>query len=275
MPIVVITEYGDMDLALQALKLGVADFLMKPVKLLELDAVLEKSVRIGILITQCANETNTLPVNNNDSQERGKTRHRTFFALVAVAFTFALFTLILIIFTGRENIAEQLDARELQAEIAGRKLAEARLRESERLYNILSENTRDVVWIIDMDLRPTYVNPAVTRVLGYNTEEAMKLAWEDLCGPECLKAIKKMFLNELSRELVVEQDAYRLQTVRIKSTCRDGSVARIEVKCASLRNLENQPVGLIVIFHEIDEDTQAEHLQAFAYDYTRSHYCRG
>ena len=46
MPVVIITGHGSMDVAIQALRLGAADFLTKPIKLLELDAVLEKSARI-------------------------------------------------------------------------------------------------------------------------------------------------------------------------------------------------------------------------------------
>lgn len=46
MPVVMITGHADMELAIQALRLGAADFLPKPVKLAELDAVLEKCLRL-------------------------------------------------------------------------------------------------------------------------------------------------------------------------------------------------------------------------------------
>jgi DNA-binding NtrC family response regulator len=46
---VIITGHGNMEMVIQALRLGAADFLTKPVKLLELDAVLEKSTRIRCL----------------------------------------------------------------------------------------------------------------------------------------------------------------------------------------------------------------------------------
>ena len=43
---VIITGHGNMETVIQALRLGAADFLTKPIKLLELDAVLEKAMRI-------------------------------------------------------------------------------------------------------------------------------------------------------------------------------------------------------------------------------------
>jgi DNA-binding NtrC family response regulator len=52
MSVVIITGHGNMDMAVQALRLGAADFLAKPIRLLELDAVLEKSTRLRILTIQ-------------------------------------------------------------------------------------------------------------------------------------------------------------------------------------------------------------------------------
>ena len=43
---IIITGHGNMETVIQALRLGAVDFLTKPIKLLELDAVLEKSIRI-------------------------------------------------------------------------------------------------------------------------------------------------------------------------------------------------------------------------------------
>lgn len=44
--IVITTGHGNMEMAIQALRLGAADFLTKPIKFLELDAVIEKAARI-------------------------------------------------------------------------------------------------------------------------------------------------------------------------------------------------------------------------------------
>jgi DNA-binding NtrC family response regulator len=47
--VVIITGHGDMETAIHALRFGVADFLTKPIKLIELDSVVEKSVRLTSL----------------------------------------------------------------------------------------------------------------------------------------------------------------------------------------------------------------------------------
>jgi DNA-binding NtrC family response regulator len=49
MSIAIITGHGDMKTAIEALKLGAADFMTKPIKFLELDAVLERIARFSEL----------------------------------------------------------------------------------------------------------------------------------------------------------------------------------------------------------------------------------
>jgi len=52
MPVIIITGHGTMDTAIQALKLGASEYLIKPIRLLELDTVLEKCARIRSLTIQ-------------------------------------------------------------------------------------------------------------------------------------------------------------------------------------------------------------------------------
>lgn len=49
MPVVMITGHGTMETVIETLRLGAADFLTKPIRLLELDAVLEKCIHIRAL----------------------------------------------------------------------------------------------------------------------------------------------------------------------------------------------------------------------------------
>ncbi len=75
LPVVLITGHGNMEMAIQSLRLGAADFLSKPVKLLELDAVLEKTARIYELckMQRHLRDTITEIQRISDSRARGGT----------------------------------------------------------------------------------------------------------------------------------------------------------------------------------------------------------
>ena len=59
----------------------------------------------------------------------------------------------------------------LSRSIAEREHLVNSLRESEQRYRLLADNTSDVIWQTDLDLRFTYVNPAIARVTGHTVDE--------------------------------------------------------------------------------------------------------
>ena len=50
-------------------------------------------------------------------------------------------------------------------------LMNLRVQESERQYRLLADNTLDVIWQTDLDVRFTYVNPSIFQMTGYTPEE--------------------------------------------------------------------------------------------------------
>lgn len=73
---VIITGHASMELTIQALRAGAADFLQKPIKLGELDAVLEKAVRYRGL--RRANRHYLDTIRGIQSAEELRTRNREF-----------------------------------------------------------------------------------------------------------------------------------------------------------------------------------------------------
>jgi len=70
---------------------------------------------------------------------------------------------------------------EAQRELAERERAEEGLRESEERYRALFESSAEGILIIDSEtLGFRYANPAISRMLGYSTEELKKMGISDI-----------------------------------------------------------------------------------------------
>ena len=143
-------------------------------------------------------------------------------------------------------------------DVTERKRAQRALEESEKRYRLLAENATDIIWIRDLDLRTTYVNPAVTRIRGYSVEEVMAQPLEEVLTPASLELARKVFVEEATEDRVEERDLYWWRTLELEHTCKDGSTVWLEVKVTALRDDDDPIVGILGISRDISERKRAE-----------------
>ncbi|MBU0987232.1 MAG: PAS domain S-box protein, partial [Proteobacteria bacterium] len=81
---------------------------------------------------------------------------------------------------------------ELRTEIAEHKQAEKMLKESEKRFRQVAENSKEWIWEVDALGLYTYASPVVEKILGYTSEEIVgKKHFYDLFHPEEREQIKK------------------------------------------------------------------------------------
>lgn len=144
-------------------------------------------------------------------------------------------------------------------DITQRKLAEAKLLESEHLYRLLTESIKDVVWILDIEtMYFRYISPSVERLRGYTPEEVM--------AEPALKALtveKGSTLIDITRKRAEKfvsgnSESHNFYTDEVEQPCKDGSMVWTEVITSYYLNPENGRVEVRGVTRDISDRKRSE-----------------
>jgi PAS domain S-box-containing protein len=142
-------------------------------------------------------------------------------------------------------------------DVTERRRSEEALKASERRYRLLAENSTDFIWTLDMNLRPTYMSPAITRLAGYSPEEAIALPIEQILAPPSYARGLEVLREERERERSEGPDPRRSRTLDLCMRRKDGSLVWVEATVTFLRDEQARPVGILGVSRDITERRQA------------------
>ncbi len=101
-----------------------------------------------------------------------------------------LYTRLFCIYNAQNEVYRHIS---VTSDITAIKTAELAARESEEKYRMITENTSDVIWTMDYNLRLTYISPSVQHFVGYTIDEIFKLPHNQLVEPEYYHHIVSAF----------------------------------------------------------------------------------
>ncbi|MCX5830557.1 MAG: PAS domain S-box protein [Deltaproteobacteria bacterium] len=143
-------------------------------------------------------------------------------------------------------------------DITERKQAKEALRESEGKYRWLVDNMADVITVLDMNLRFTYVSPSIFRMRGYTAEEAVAQTFEQVMTPESLQISARVFEEEMKLEASGTADPGRNRILEVEQYRKDGSIVWMENHLSFIRDEAQKAVGIISLSRDITDRKRAE-----------------
>ncbi len=143
-------------------------------------------------------------------------------------------------------------------DITKRKRADDNLKESEKKYRLLADNVHDVIFVLDMNMKYTYVSPSVKILRGYEPEEVMKLSARETLTP----ASWDLAVRTLAEAMELEKSEHReipvSRTLQLEMIRKDGTTVWTEAKLSIIRDENQQPVGIMGVTRDITERKQAD-----------------
>lgn len=143
-------------------------------------------------------------------------------------------------------------------DITDRKKAEGSLRESERLFLLITENMADTVWLMDLDFKYVYVSPSLLKNRGLTLEEFKNTPFERLLTPESCSLAMSIMADELSPDRLARKYLTISRTVALESYRKDGSTFWSEVTMKLLRDQAGAPIGYLGVGRDITDRKTAE-----------------
>ncbi|MEI6970736.1 MAG: PAS domain S-box protein [bacterium] len=141
-------------------------------------------------------------------------------------------------------------------DITARKQAEDGLKASQNLYSLFAKNASDVVWIMNLDGKFTFVGPTTFRLRGYTAEEVLQQPLEQQIAPGSLQAA-----GDAIGSLIANGRKGRVgwHTSReIEQVRKDGSTVWTEVVCDLVKDPLSGEIIILGITRDISARRKAE-----------------
>ena len=110
-----------------------------------------------------------------------------------------------------------------------------------------------------MNMRPTYLSPSVTRLLGYSMEEAMARGMQESLTPASLKTAADAIVSALDAERKGQKDAMSMiPALELEMVRKDGSIVWVASTVSFISGPDGQLMEMMGVTRDITERKKTE-----------------
>lgn len=124
--------------------------------------------------------------------------------------------------TATRNVTERIEAQR-------------RLKESEEKYKLITENSNDIVSLMDLSANYTFISPSIKEIMGYDQEEVVGKNVMDFLHPDDIPAIMAQMQESLKQRI-------KSTTMTFRYRHKNGHFRWLQVNGGVILNEEEQPI---------------------------------
>src|SRR5512136_2478230 len=121
--------------------------------------------------------------------------------------------------------------------------------ETAKKYRLLADSVADVIFLLDMDLKPTYFSPSASRLTGRSIGQLMSGTLEGTITPASYQAAVKA-LKEADADEKRDPGSVTSRSLELELILADGSTKLAEATASYLRDADGTPIGIVGTVHD-------------------------
>ena len=129
------------------------------------------------------------------------------------------------------------------------KKLEEKLKASEEIHRLLADNASDVIWVMDLTGKFTYVSPSVKKLSGYSVEEVLNQPRETFLMPESVTYLE----TELEAAIYNVENELDFKVFRadVEQPCKDGTTVWTDLTVSGIYDKNNLFLGMLGVSRDI------------------------
>jgi PAS domain S-box-containing protein/putative nucleotidyltransferase with HDIG domain len=132
------------------------------------------------------------------------------------------------------------------------------LQGSEERYRFITDHTADVIWVLDKNLRYTFISPSVTRLRGFTVEEAMETDATQQITPASIDALTGAIGSGSIPAMGEAAGQDQWFTLELEMYRKDGTTVWMESAMTVIAGEQGEFNGLLGISRDVSARRQAE-----------------